>query len=137
MLIQIKITDYTGRLNHDSYTIIDLEELIKENKTELLWDIYKHSNSKSISRFMSVLLFKSIKNLIKGGLMLIQIKIIDYTGRLNHDSSTIIDLEELIKENKTELLWDIYKHSNSKSISRFMSVLLFKSIKNLIKEGIK
>lgn len=65
MLIQIKITDYTGRLNHDSYTIIDLEEFIKENKTKLLWDIYRHSNSKSISRFMSVLLFKSIKNLIK------------------------------------------------------------------------
>lgn len=68
MLIQIKITDYTGKINHDSYTMIDLEELIKEDKTELLWEIYQHSSSKSISRFMSVLLFKSIKNLIKEGI---------------------------------------------------------------------
>lgn len=65
MIIQIKCTDYSGRMMHDSYTTIDLSEFINESDLEFFWNIYEMSNSKMVHRFISVLLIKSIKNLIK------------------------------------------------------------------------
>ena len=50
---------------HDSYTTIDLSEFINESDLEFFWDIYEMSSSKMVHRFISVLLIKSIKNLIK------------------------------------------------------------------------
>ena len=65
MIIQIKCTDYSGRLNYDSYTTIDLSEFINESDLEFFWNIYEMSSSRMVHRFISVLLIKSIKNLIK------------------------------------------------------------------------
>ena len=66
MMIEIKVFDYRGRLNHESYNLLDLEDSYYEDEVESLWNLAKRDNlSESISEYLMRLLVKEIDKKIK------------------------------------------------------------------------
>jgi hypothetical protein len=67
MIIEIKVFDYRGRLNHESYNLLDLEDSYFEEEIEHFWNVANKDNlSNSISEYLMRLLAKEIHKKIKG-----------------------------------------------------------------------
>ena len=65
MIIQIKVIDYTGKLNYDEINLLDISEIYNEDDMEKFWDKINSSKYKSSSEFLMRLLIGSIEKSIK------------------------------------------------------------------------
>lgn len=66
MMITVVVGDYRGRLNYESYNIVDLEDSYTEDQIENFWSLAKKDNlSESVSEYLMRLLVKEIDKKIK------------------------------------------------------------------------